>query len=115
MPHLNLAFRLVNYRIRDAYRLAQYSIQSILFQSLTLFLLFSSCATPIPVLCSQHNQGFDLPAHLPFSCHRKITPHPFSYMRYHQKKELLILVLETDPSLGAVHSKLRTKERLNKD
>lgn len=35
MPHLNLAFRLVNYRIRDAYRLAQYSIQSILFLGLT--------------------------------------------------------------------------------
>lgn len=40
-----------------AYRIGWRDIQSILFHDSLFFLLFSSCATSIPVLCSQHNQG----------------------------------------------------------
>jgi hypothetical protein len=103
------AFRLVNYRIRDAYRLAQYSIQSIQLD-LTLFLLFSSCATSIPVLCSQQDQGFALPA-LSHATERSLL------IRSDTAKRKKMTHSGDGPStyLGAVHSKRRTKKRLKKD
>lgn len=94
---------------RYAYRLAQYSIQSIQLD-LTLFLLFSSCATSIPFLCSQQDQGFALPA-LSHATERSLL------IRSDTAKRNKMTHSGDGPStyLGAVHSKRRTKKRLKKD
>ena len=60
--------------------------------NLFCFKAWLSFLSPLLFVCYVHSSSLfttqpRLPAHLPFSCHRKITPHPFSYMRYRKKKE----------------------------